>query len=212
MNVGNIYFYFGLGTIVFPFLISIYIGKKSHSSDRFQCLFTWLLSTLFVTNTLYLVLEQTIQNTYPVFHFSIPIQFLLILEMFYLTGVFRRFKVLLQCSTLLFFIVDFCQTEHLFANNHFTTVYTFAMIVLLGGVYVYKSPRSSFQSSVLIPIMLCYTPMFIFALFESSIQDSTSLTEIILPLHITMNLLLYGSFVRALYVWRLRGNHASLEL
>jgi hypothetical protein len=212
MSLGNMYFYIGLGTIAFPFLLSVFIEKKSHSRDRFQQLFTLLLSTLFVTNTIYVVLEKTIQNSNPVFHFSIPIQFLLVLEMFYLTGFFHRFKALLRGLTLLFFILDLLQPNHLLDNNHFSTIYTFAAIVLLGLIYVYKSPRSSFQSSVLIPIMLCYTPMFIFALFESSIQDSTYLTEIVLPLHITMNLLLYGSFVRALYVWRLRGNHASLDL
>lgn len=211
MNLGNMYFYIGLGTIALPFLLSVFIEKKSPSSDRFQHLFTLLLSTLFVTNCLNVVLEKTIQNTYPVFHFSIPLQFILIVEMFYLTGFFHRFKALLRGLTLLFFILDLLQPNHLLANNHYSTLYTFATIVILGLIYVYKSPRSSFQSSVLIPIMLCYTPMFIFALFESSIQDSPFLTGIVLPLHVTMNLLLYVSFARALYVWRFRGNHTLLD-
>lgn len=201
--ISYLYYNIVLGSSILPLLILGFQNfKKTYKNDKFKTVFTILLMVRFLTDVGSFVLEKTIKNSFPIFHFAIPIMFILILDLFYLIGEFKNFKKYLIIFGLLFFGLDLTITANLFCNNHFSTLYAYLIISILGWMFLLKNKGTHFQRQVLISITLYYTPLTLYSYFENEIYSSKALSDLLLNFFVSFNLILNLLFTRALWLNR----------
>ena len=127
-----LFFYFALFSSVLP----LSIGFLKRSNTRIRRVFFLLLLVRALTDIGSFVFEKVISNSFPIFHFSILIQFALILELFFLIESFKIPKSFFLLLGLVFFTLDLTVTSNIMENNHFSTMYTYTVISGFGINYL----------------------------------------------------------------------------
>ena len=169
------FFYFALFSSVLP----LSIGFLKRSNTRIRRVFFLLLLVRALTDIGSFVFEKVISNSFPIFHFSILIQFALILELFFLIESFKIPKSFFLLLGLVFFTLDLTVTSNIMENNHFSTMYTYTVISGFGINYLYNM-KGDFFNRILFSSISLYTIAFTFLLFFEEIIFTTKELIIIL--------------------------------
>jgi hypothetical protein len=197
----NWYYLFVLGSSIFPLLALFF---KTQIGEKFNLTFIIFLFVRFLSDFICLFFEHLYGNSNPVFYFSLFVQYLLIIELFYLGLQIKKFKPHLILLGILLFTVDFVINKSFFYNNYISTVYSYTIFSALGWYYLYNGIKIELYRNVLIPITLFYTPLFFYSIFENKIDNSESLYKTIFFLFSGLTLLLNIFFARA--VWLMKKN------
>lgn len=184
-----LFFYCSLLSSIIPvFLIGVHRLKSNQ--NRFSAIFYIFLFIRFLTDLGNIILERVINNSFPVFHFSIIIQFFLILEFFFKLHSFKISKTFFNILAFVFFISDLTLTSNIFENNHLSTMYTYIVISGFGILYLFNISGNLFQKIILSSISI-YTIAFTFLLFfEEIILRSKELNNYLLNFMALLTLML----------------------
>lgn len=147
----NWYYLFVLGSSVFPLLALFF---KTQIGEKFNLTFIIFLFVRFLSDFICLFFEQLYGNSNPVFYFSLFVQYLLIIELFYLGLQIKKFKPHLILLGILLFTVNFVINKSFFYNNYISTVYSYTIFSALGWYYLYNGIKIELYRNVLIPITL----------------------------------------------------------
>jgi hypothetical protein len=189
-----LFFYCSILSSIIP-IIFIGVHRLKSNQNRFRSIFYIFLLVRFLSDLGNIILEKVIDNSFPVFHFSITIQFFLILELFYMI---RKIKTFFNTLAFVFFILDLTVTSNVFQNNHLSTMYTYFVISGFGMVYLYNISGDLFKKTILSSISI-YTIAFVFLLcFEEIILKSKELNNYLINFMALLSLMLNIIFSYAL--------------
>lgn len=197
--MGNYFFYY---FVLFSSLIPVlFIGiqrRINTNQTRLRSLFFLFILNRFLTDLGVVLFEKLINNTFPVFHFSIIIQFILILEIFYSIHRYTIPKAIFLIVSLVFFTLDLTVTSSIIKNNHISTMYSYILISGFGIRYLFKFTGDNFQKIILSSISI-YSIAFTFLLFfEELFFTSKELNNYLLNFMALLSLMLNIIFSYAL--------------
>lgn len=191
---------------VLPLITFYFVPRKQRVFDVF---FYFILFRL-LTDLSCLILEQTVKNGNPVFHFSIPINLIFILTLFQQEiKLNKRLLLAIVFGGMLFFFLDLFVTDGIYKFNYFSVLYSYTIISVVGWYYLNKSEFQVASKHYLIPLSIYYTSLIFHALFGHEIEQSKTMYEVIFPFFASLTFLLNVSFVRA--IW-LKGKEGIKEL
>jgi hypothetical protein len=171
----------------------IFIGVQQRITSkqtRLRSVFFLFILARFLTDLGNIISEKVISNSLPVFHFSILIQFVLILELFYTLHRYKFRKEIFLILALVFFILDLTVTSSILQNNHLSTMYTYIVISGFGIRYLFNITGDYFQKIIFCSISI-YTIAFTFLLFfEENILKSKELNNYLLDFMVMLSLIL----------------------
>ncbi len=192
-----LFFYSSILSSIIP-IIFIGVHRLKSNQNRFRSIFYIFLLVRFLSDLGNIILEKVINNSFPVFHFSITIQFFLILELFYMIRKIKIPKTFFNTLAFVFFILDLTVTSNVFQNNHLSTMYTYFVISGFGMVYLYNISGDLFKKIILSSISI-YTIAFAFLLcFEEIILKSKELNNYLINFMALLSLMLNIIFSYAL--------------
>ena len=146
-------------------------------------------------------MENIVGNSNPVFHFTIPINLLLIMFLFNQDiKLSKKLSLLLILIGIILFCLDLFVTASINEVNQSSVLYSYTIISILGWVYLYKCQFKNESKHFLIPISIYYTTLIFHALFEVEIGKSERIYDFVFLLFAGLTLLLNLSFTRAIWL------------
>ena len=180
-----------------PFITFFVTKRKKVKLDIF---FFFILFRL-ITDISCLIMENIVGNSNPVFHFTIPINLLLIMFLFNQDiKLSKKLSLLLKLIGIILFSLDLFVTASINEVNQSSVLYSYTIISILGWVYLYKCQFKNESKHFLIPISIYYTTLIFHALFEIEIENSETIYEFVFLLFAGLTLLLNLSFTRAIWL------------
>jgi hypothetical protein len=166
LNIITLLFSISIVSSALPVLINIiYFQSISLSSSDFKFWFQLLVFERFLANIGILILMFTIQNSIPIYHFSVLFEFLIISKLFDLEKRICILNLLLFCAFLVF-LSDLFLTSDLTHLNSLSSILTYSIIIGLGWYYIYSNTSLKKISTALISIFLYYLSSVFYLLFE----------------------------------------------
>jgi hypothetical protein len=188
---------FVLCSSVIPFITFFLIKRKKVKLDVF---FFFILFRL-ITDISCLIMENFIGNSNPVFHFTIPINLLIIMFLFNQEiKLSNNLSLLFMIIGIIVFFLDLFVTSSIKEVNQFSVLYSYTIISIFGWIYLYKCQFTNVSKHFLVPISIYYTTLIFHALFEVEIVKSERIYDIIFLLFASLTLLLNLSFTRAIWL------------
>jgi hypothetical protein len=167
-----LFFYIALFSSVIPVILIGVLQRSNTIKSKLSRVFFLFILVRALTDMGSLILEKVISNSFPIFHFSIPIQFALILELFFLIHHSKIPKSIFLFLVLVFFTLDLTLTSNIMKNNHVSTMYTYTIISGFGIRYLFNMKGDYFQRIIFSSISL-YSIAFTFLLFFEEIIFTT---------------------------------------
>lgn len=159
-----LFYYFVLFSSWIPVIFIVIQRRINTNQTRLKSLFFLFIVSRCLTDLGVIILEKLIINTFPVFHFSVIIQFILILELFYSIHRYTIPKSVFVILSVVFFTLDLTVTSNITQNNHISTMYSYIVISGFGIGYLFKYHGDYFQKIILSSTSI-YSIAFTFLLF-----------------------------------------------
>jgi len=194
----NFIFYMTLGSSGIPLFFINYKRFINFRTNRFYSFFVMLLMARFLTDLSVFVLEKTIHNSLPTFHFSGPVQFILILELFYLVGRFKLKKSFFIVIALVFSALDLFITSNLFDSNVLSALYHNLAIIFIGFRIFLSHEGTKFERLILESITIYYAVLIFYIYFFDETTYSKELMDYIMVFVCSVILVLNGIFTYSL--------------
>jgi hypothetical protein len=183
-----------------PFFTFFVIQRKKVKFDAF---FFFILFRL-ITDISCLIMENRVGNSNPVFHFTIPINFLFIMYLFNKEiKLSNSINVLFTIIAFFLFWLDLFITSSINEVNQFSVLFSYTIIAVFGWIYLYKCQFKKASKNFLIPISIYYTTLIFHALFEIEIENSETIYDFVFLLFAGLTLFLNLSFTRAIWLTKI---------
>ena len=193
-----LFYYIAISSSIIPLFIIGIKPRNNRKHNRFRSIFYLYLLSRFITDIGSIILEMVLYNSLPIFHFSILIQFLLILELFYYVQNNFIPKQFFQFLAIICFSLDLTLTSNILQNNHLNTMYSYVILSGFSSLYLLNIKGNFFQRFLLSSISV-YTIAFSFLLFfEDLILKSKELNNYLLNFMALLSLVLNILFSYAL--------------
>lgn len=196
----NNYFFYYL-VLLSSWIPILFLGiklKSQNKQTRFRFTFYLFILARCLTDLGVLILEKLASNTFPVFHFSVLIEFILVLELFYSINNYKIPKAIFFILSIICFSLDATVTSNFFENNHINTMYSYIVLSGFGVQYLFRYTGDVFQKLILGSTSV-YTIAFMFLLyFEDLFFSSKELNNYLLNFMALLSLVLNILFSYAL--------------
>ncbi len=185
--------------VLFSSAIPLVFLLKSRGYLFLNSEFGKLISFRFLTDALCFLFEITIENSNPLFHFTLPINFYLIYNIYSKVYGLKSLKTPLFSVVLGVFCYELYKSSIL-ESNQLINVISYFLISLLGFVIIVKVPFNDYIKNVIFPIVGYYSILFFYSIFEDQIDNSIFIYDYIFYVFAFTTLSLNLIFSRAIWL------------
>ncbi len=163
------YFYFIFYSVLFSSLLPLFFLVKNSTKIKdfykenkpFSLFLIFRLLTdisVFLSSTIF-------ENSMPVFHFSVIIEFILLILLLNHIHTINSKKLIILFG-IVSFIADLTLTSDLFSNNLFSSIVTFGLVIGITGKMIIRNNTSSKDELLVYSIFLYYILALSYTFFQ----------------------------------------------
>lgn len=185
--------------VLFSSTIPLVFLLKSRGYLFLNSEFGKLIAFRFLTDILCFIFEIIIENSNPVFHFTLPINFYLIYKIY--SKAFNLNSIRFPVFSII--IAVFCfeiLNNSIMESNQLINVISYFLISTLGFVVIIKVPLNAYIKNVIFPIIGYYSILFFYSIFEEQIDKSIFLYDYLFYIFAAITLTLNIIFTRTIWL------------
>jgi hypothetical protein len=201
----NIYIYSLFSTGILS-VLSCFLFKKKNNHLLKKSIVLWFTIRLLADSISYILKIKLNLNLYPVFHFSILIEGMLIINYFQsIRRIYTKRSYYLYLIPIIAFIIDVNFISSIFQNPRLGYFFYYILCSILLFILLKSSIEINQFNFVVIKVLFVFhSVLFVYSLFENLIRKDSVLMPIIYPLFLlfVISLNLFFSY----FLWTKRKN------
>lgn len=192
-------FYFVLFSSILPLIVLV----KTNGVIALTSIVGQFIAFRFLTDFLCFCFETYVNNSNPLFHVTLPLNFLLIFRVFSRDISLKKIQTPVYLIVFITAIIDIANNT-IFGPITYNISVTYFLISIIGSYVIYHVEINSSIKYVIFPVTFYYSVLFFYSLFEVQIQTSTELFESFFLIHASITLLLNLTFTRGLWLKKVK--------
>lgn len=192
-------FYFVLFSSILPLIVLV----KTNGVIALTSIVGQFIAFRFLTDVLCFFFETYLNNSNPLFHVTLPLNFLLIFRVFSRDISLKKIQTPVYLIVFITAIIDIANNT-IFGPITYNNSVTYFLISIIGSYVIYHVEINSSIKYVIFPVTFYYSVLFFYSLFEVQIDTSTELFESFFLIHASITLLLNLTFTRGLWLKKVK--------
>lgn len=192
-------FYFVLFSSILPLIVLL----KTNGVVALTSIVGQFIAFRFLTDFLCFLFETYLNNSNPLFHVTLPLNFFLIFKVFSRDISLKKIQKPVYLIVLISAIIDITNYT-IYGPNPIIISVTYFFISIIGSYVIYNVEINPFIRFVIFPITLYYALLFFHGLFVVQIDTSKELFDSFFLIHASITLLLNLTFTRGLWLKKVK--------